>query len=49
MARWKKHIFNYDEIRVPYESTERIKHASKKVILKNLMIKEDYMAKFDIL
>ncbi|GHT08124.1 hypothetical protein AGMMS49532_02460 [Endomicrobiia bacterium] len=31
----KKHIFNYDEIRVPYESTERIEHASKKGILKN--------------
>ncbi|GHT24135.1 hypothetical protein AGMMS49953_05970 [Endomicrobiia bacterium] len=31
----KKHIFNYDEIRVPYESTERIEHASKKGIFKN--------------
>jgi site-specific DNA-methyltransferase (adenine-specific) len=50
----EKHIFNYDEIRVPYESTERIEHASKKGILKNgkdgsLMIKEDYAAKSGIL
>lgn len=30
-----KHIFNYNNIRVPYESTDRIKHASKKGILKN--------------
>lgn len=29
------HIFNYEEIRVPYESTDRIKHAVKKGILKN--------------
>lgn len=31
----KKHIFNYDDIRVPYESTERIIHAREKGILKN--------------
>lgn len=30
-----KHIFNYDKVRVPYESTERIEHAKKKGILKN--------------
>jgi len=30
-----KHIFNYNDIRVPYESTERIQHAIKKGILKN--------------
>lgn len=30
-----KHIFNYNDIRVPYESTERIEHAIKKGILKN--------------
>ncbi|OHB13293.1 MAG: modification methylase [Candidatus Zambryskibacteria bacterium RIFCSPLOWO2_12_FULL_39_45] len=29
------HIFNYDDIRVPYESTDRIEHAIKKGILKN--------------
>ncbi|MDR2644344.1 MAG: site-specific DNA-methyltransferase [Planctomycetaceae bacterium] len=31
----KKYTFNYDDIRVPYESTERIDHAAKKGILKN--------------
>lgn len=31
----KKHTFNYDDVRVPYESTERIKHAAEKGILKN--------------
>lgn len=31
----RKHTFNYEDIRVPYESEERIKHASKKGILKN--------------
>lgn len=31
----KKHIFNYDDIRVPYESTNRIQHATEKGILKN--------------
>lgn len=30
-----KYTFNYDDIRVPYESAERIKHAAKKGILKN--------------
>jgi len=34
-TKGKKHTFNYNEIRVPYESEERIKHASKKGILKN--------------
>lgn len=29
------HVFNYDDIRVPYESTERMEHATKKGILKN--------------
>ncbi len=31
----KKYYFDYDSIRVPYLSTERMKHASKKGILKN--------------
>lgn len=31
----RKYTFNYDDIRVPYESTERIKHARTKGILKN--------------
>lgn len=31
----KKHTFNFDDIRVPYESTDRIKHAKEKGILKN--------------
>lgn len=31
----KNHTFNYDDIRIPYDSTERIAHASKKGILKN--------------
>jgi site-specific DNA-methyltransferase (adenine-specific) len=30
-----KHIFNYNDIRVPYESTERMVHATEKGILKN--------------
>ena len=30
-----KHTFNYNDVRVPYESTERIEHAKKKGILKN--------------
>jgi len=34
-TKGNKHTFNYDDIRVPYESEERIKHASKKGILKN--------------
>ena len=29
------YTFNYDDVRVPYESTERIKHAKTKGILKN--------------
>jgi len=31
----KNYTFNADEVRIPYESKERIKHASKKGILKN--------------
>jgi site-specific DNA-methyltransferase (adenine-specific) len=31
----KKYTFNYNNIRIPYESTERIEHAAKKGILKN--------------
>ncbi len=31
----KKHVFNYNDVRVPYESQERIEHAKKKGILKN--------------
>lgn len=34
-TKGQRHIFNYNAIRVPYESTERIQHASKKGILKN--------------
>ena len=30
-----KHIFNYNDVRVPYESTDRIAHAVEKGILKN--------------
>jgi site-specific DNA-methyltransferase (adenine-specific) len=30
-----KHVFNYNSIRLPYESTERITHAKTKGILKN--------------
>lgn len=30
-----EHVFNYDDIRIPYESSERMKHASTKGILKN--------------
>lgn len=30
-----RHTFNYDEVRVPYESTQRIAHAKTKGILKN--------------
>lgn len=30
-----RHTFNYDDIRVPYESTKRIEHAKTKGILKN--------------
>lgn len=31
----KNHIFNYDDIRLPYESTDRIEHAKTKGILKD--------------
>jgi site-specific DNA-methyltransferase (adenine-specific) len=34
-SKSKKHIFNYESIRIPYESKSRIKHASNKGILKN--------------
>jgi len=34
-TKGKKHTFNYNDIRVPYESSERIEHAMKKGILKN--------------
>lgn len=31
----QKHTFNYNDARVPYESTERIEHAKQKGIIKN--------------
>jgi site-specific DNA-methyltransferase (adenine-specific) len=34
-TKGKNHTFNYDDIRVPYESSSRIAHAAKKGILKN--------------
>lgn len=34
-TKGKNHIFNYNDIRVPYESIDRIQHAKKKGILKN--------------
>jgi len=34
-SKTKKHIFNSDAIRIPYESTDRIEYAKKKGILKN--------------
>lgn len=34
-TKGKNHTFNYDDVRVPYESTARIEHAKKKGILKN--------------
>jgi site-specific DNA-methyltransferase (adenine-specific) len=34
-TKGENHTFNYDEIRLPYESTERIAHAKIKGILKN--------------
>jgi len=34
-TKGKNHIFNYDDVRVPYESTERMEHAKKMGILKN--------------
>lgn len=30
-----RHTFNYDDVRVPYESTQRIEHAKSKGIVKN--------------
>lgn len=30
-----RHVFNYDDIRLPYESKERMEHAARKGILKN--------------
>ena len=32
-TKGQKHTFNYNDVRVPYESTERIEHAKKKGIL----------------
>ncbi len=34
-TKGKNHTFNYNDIRVPYESSSRIAHAAKKGILKN--------------
>ena len=34
-TKGKNHTFNYNDVRVPYESTKRIEHAKKKGILKN--------------
>jgi len=34
-TKGEKHTFNYDEIRLPYESTDRIAHAKVKGILKD--------------
>lgn len=34
-TKGKGHTFNYNEIRIPYESIDRIKHATEKGILKN--------------
>jgi site-specific DNA-methyltransferase (adenine-specific) len=34
-TRGDTHVFNYNSIRLPYESTERIEHAKKMGILKN--------------
>lgn len=34
-TKGKKHTFNFDDVRVPYESVTRIKHAEKKGIIKN--------------
>ena len=34
-TKGQKHTFNYNKIRLPYESTERINHAKKKGILKD--------------
>ena len=35
LTKGANHVFNYDQIRLPYQSAERIKHAQKKGILKN--------------
>jgi site-specific DNA-methyltransferase (adenine-specific) len=53
-TKTEKHIFNYNDIKLSYESTERIKHAKKKVFLKMvrggfLTIKENYVERFGIL
>jgi len=34
-AKGQRHVFNYEEIRLPYDSTVRIEHAKTKGILKN--------------
>lgn len=34
-TKGKNHTFNYNDVRVPYESTDRIRHARVKGILKN--------------
>ena len=34
-TKGRSHTFNYDDVRVPYESTQRIEHAKKKGIIKN--------------
>ena len=34
-SKAQKHIFNHDDIRVPYNSTDRMAHAAKKGIIKN--------------
>lgn len=34
-SRSGRHVFNYDDIRTPYDSTERMRHAASKGILKN--------------
>ncbi len=34
-TKGRRHTFNYDEVRVPYESAQRIEHAKTKGILKN--------------
>ncbi len=34
-TKGNKHTFNYDDIRIPYASTDRINHAKKKGIIKN--------------
>ena len=34
-TKGKKHTFNYDDVRVPYDSSERIEHATRKGIIKN--------------